>query len=112
MGVSIKYVSRKRREAALRRALWNFVEGEVNQDLDVSVANEVVSKNCEVLRLVVEDMKTVGELNHVGFPRRHWYSLRLDIGEDKITLQNILEGARSSPPHPPTRAQLWLGFDG
>jgi len=111
MGVSIKYVSRKRRETALRRAVWDFVEMEVDQELDFAVANVVVQRMCEILRFVVEDMKTVGELNRAGSRRRHWYTLELNIGEDKINVQNILEGAGSSPPHPPTRAQQWLCLD-
>ncbi len=108
MGVSIKYANGKRREAALKRALWNFVEKEAAEELDLTVAKEVVQRLYEVLKFVVEDMKSVGELNRIGLQRRHWYNMELSIGEDKINVQNILEGARSSPPHPPTRAQLWL----
>ncbi len=110
MGVSIKYASRKKSEADLKRAFWNFLERRASQDLDLDVARGIVEKMCEVANLVVEDMETVGELNRIGFARRHWYNLELSIGEDKIVVQNSLEGAGSSPPHPPTRAQLWLGI--
>ena len=103
MGASIKYVSRKRRDAALKRAVWNFVESEVDDGLNVSAVTDVVCRICEAVRFVVEDMNTVGELNRTGFPRRHWYTIGLDIGEDRVSVQNRLERAKSSPPLPPGR---------
>lgn len=104
MGVRVKNASRQRRLAMVQRAVWDFIEGEVHQ-LDASVAKEVASKVCDAVGFVAQDMNNVAELNRIGMRRRHWYNLQLDIGEDRLELQNTLEGAISSSPQHPAMAQ-------
>ncbi len=110
MGASIKYVGGKRRETALRRAIWDKIERKLDQQLDVGAVYEITDELCKVVDTVVEDMNTVGELNRIGYEKKHHYRLELCISDDRVTSQNTLEGAGSLPPHPPTRAQHWQGF--
>ncbi len=107
MGASIKYVGDKRRMAVLRRAIWSIFEKDMPGELDVDAAGDAVAQLCRTVGTVAEDMKTVSELNRIGYRKRHWYALELNISDSSVAMQNTLEGAGqcgplfppASPPH-------------
>lgn len=102
MGVGIEYMSEKRRKSALRRAIWNNMEHLVPPDFDYDAANEIVSQLCGIVSTVVEDFKTVAELNKIGYSKQHWYTLQIHVSGERMTVQNTLEGANCTPHSPPT----------
>lgn len=110
MGVSIKYAGEKRRNAALRRAIWDKLERKLDQRLDSGAVYEITEQLCKMVDIAADDMMNVAEFDRIGIGRKHHYKLELYISEDRIASQNTLEGAGSLPPHPPARAQLWLAF--
>ncbi len=101
MGVGIEYMGERRRKAALRRAVWCNVEVGLPGGFDYEAANDIVSQLCNAVGTVVEDMRNVAEFNRIGYRKRHWYVLQLNISEDTITAQNTLEGADCAPHLPP-----------
>lgn len=101
MGVSIKYVGDRRRKAALRNAIWNIFERDVPEEIDIEAAYVAVTEICNAVSTVVEDMKNVSELNKIGYGKRHWYTLELQVSDSSISTQNTLEGANRCAP-PPT----------
>jgi hypothetical protein len=114
MGVSVNNAKRKRKmrstEAALKRALWDYMEIRTDYRLESSAAYDIISKVFGCMKWICEDLNTLAEFKHIGITHRHWYDIVMHIGEDRVTAQNILDEADTSPPHPPTRAQLWLGM--
>jgi len=97
MGVDIKHIGERRRKAALRRAIWYNIEALLPGEFDYEAANEVVTQLCNTVATVAEDMRNVGEFNRIGYRKRHWYVMELQISEDRITAQNTLEGANCEP---------------
>ena len=108
MGVGIKDMSERRRKAALRRAIWSNMEVLVPPDFDYDAANEIVSQLCGMVKTVVEDFKNVAEFNRIGYRKQHWYAVQIHVSEDKMTLQNTLEGANCTPCIPP--AHFGFGY--
>ena len=97
MGVSIKYVGDRRRMAVLRRAIWSVIENGLPGELDIDAASDAVSQLCKAVSTVAEDMKNVSELNRIGYMKRHWYVLELNISDSSVEMQNILDGAGQCP---------------
>ncbi len=106
MGVGIRYMSERRRRAALRRAIWNSMEVLVPPDFDYDAANDIVLQLCCMVNTVVEDFKNVAEMDRIGYGKSHWYSLQIHVSGERITLQNTLEGANCTPYTPPTHFGL------
>ncbi|MCL4364815.1 MAG: hypothetical protein M1569_02830 [Candidatus Marsarchaeota archaeon] len=98
MGASIKYVGDRRRMAVLRRAIWSVIESGLPGEFDIDAADDAVSQLCKAVSTVAEDMKTVSEMNKIGYIKRHWYVLELNISDSSIAMQNTLEGAGQCPP--------------
>ena len=97
MGVSIKYVGDRRRMAVLRRAIWGIIESGLPEGFDIDAAGDAVSQLCRAVSTVAEDMKTVSELNRIGYRKRHWYALELNISDSSVAMQNTLEGVDQCP---------------
>ena len=98
MGVSIKYVGDRRRMAVLRRAIWNIIESGLPGEFDIDAASDAVSQLCRTVSTVAEDMKTVSEFNRIGYKKKHWYVLELNISDSSVEMQNTLEGAGQCAP--------------
>lgn len=93
----------------LRRAIWSIIESGLPGDLDIDAASEAVSQLCRAVGTVAEDMKNVSELNRIGYTKRHWYVLELNISDSSVAMQNTLEGAGQCPPSSPSalRRRAW-----
>lgn len=90
-------MSERRMRAALRRAIWSNVENLVPPDFDYDAANEIVSQLCVLVNTVVEDFKNVAELRKIGYEKQRWYAIGIHISDEKMTVQNTLEGANCTP---------------
>ncbi len=108
MGVSIKYVGDRRRMAVLRRAIWSIIESEMPGEFDIEAASDAVSQLCRAVSTVAEDMKNVSEFNRIGYSKRHWYVLELNISDSSIAMQNTLEGANQCAPHFPSALRCFF----
>ena len=105
MGTKTRCMGRRKKETELKRALRGLLE-ETGRGLEPEAVERIASGLCDIAKVAIEDVKRVGELNRRRYPHRHWYSLGLGIGEDSIALQNVLEGAGSSPPQGPACLQI------
>ncbi len=92
----------ERRKTALSRAIWNEIDRKTKQGtcmhLDTEAADHIVERMCDVVHLIIEDMRSVSEFRRIGFEKRHWYALELQISDSEISAQNVLEGAGACRP--------------